>query len=194
MIYRLVFAPIVEPVSVDEIKVDRRITYSTDDAMIQSLIVAAREEVEDISRRRLISQTRDGLAVQWPAEDYMEIGWPPLQSVTSITYIDEDGTEQTFDSANYIVDTASQPGRVWLAANSSWPSATLRPGPSITVRFVCGYGADPHAVPATYRNSIRALVATYYENRETIVVGSGLAAVQLDYVRRNLLRDRAVWS
>ena len=83
---------------------------------------------------------------------------PPLRSITSITYRDEDGTAATFDAANYRVDTATEPGRVVLAPGADWPSVALDSSNPITVRFVAGY-ADAGDVPgmAKQRSSSRSV-------------------------------------
>ena len=50
-------APAVEPVSVDEVKLDQRIDLSSFDALIPDYITAHREAAEDKLGRRLITQT-----------------------------------------------------------------------------------------------------------------------------------------
>jgi hypothetical protein len=82
----------------------------------------------------------------------------PVQSITSITYLDTNGAQQTLDPANYAL-IPGEPGRIVLAFSGAWPSAALVAG-SVKVRFVAGYGADGSSVPQPFRTAI-ALQASH---------------------------------
>lgn len=166
MALKIYAAPEVEPVSLTEAKLHLRVDITDDDALITMLIQSARETVEAITRRALISQTWDMTLDDWPESDAIEVPLPPLQSVTSITYVDEDGNSATVSASDYSVDTTSDPGRIVLDADASWPSVSLRPANGVTVRFVAGYGAAGSDVPAAIRSAILLLVGHLYENRE----------------------------
>lgn len=88
---------------------------------------------------------------------------PPLQSVLSIKFTDSTNAQTTFDPANYIVDTASEPGRIALAYGQSFPNITLQPINGIAIQFVAGYGAAT-AVPENVKTAIKLYVAHRYEN------------------------------
>jgi len=193
MILKLVTAPVAEPITTAEAKTHLRIDGSDEDTLIDTYIMAARQLCEMEARRAFVTQTFDLFLEQWPASDEIMLPRPPLQSVTSITYTDSNGNAQTMPSADYLVDTASEPGRVVLSYGGTWPSATLRPGPAITVRFVAGYGLAA-AVPAMYKQAIKLLVGHWYENREQVVLAPGLGAAQLPMgVKALLMVDRG-WS
>ncbi|MCB9117972.1 MAG: DNA-packaging protein, partial [Caldilineaceae bacterium] len=107
----------------------------------------------------------------WPADGIIELPRPPLASVTSITYTDEDGATQTLAANNYRVDTAREPGRVVLAPGADWPSVALDSSNPITVRFVAGY-ADAGDVPGMAKAAILLQIGEIYANREAVIVGS----------------------
>lgn len=159
-------APTVEPVSLAEAKFHMRIDHTTEDVYIQGLISAARQELENITRRAFISQTWDLYLDAFPAGDVMELPLPPLISVTSIKYYDTAGVESTFASASYQLDTASAPARIALADGYSWPSTSLRTINGVAIRFVAGYGSLGSDVPPTLRQAVLLLTAHLYENRE----------------------------
>ena len=46
---------------------------------------------------------------------------PPLQSVTTVTYVDPSGTTQTLASNRYVVDVNNEPGRMAPSVGSVWP-------------------------------------------------------------------------
>lgn len=160
----LVTAPAEEPVTAAEVKTHSRITGTDDDVYIALLIEAARIYVEGYINRALITQTWD-----WKLDSGlhgMQVDKAPLQSVTTVKYIDTDGAEQTLASSVYTVDTDTEPGRIILAYNQSWPS-TRNVIQNVTVRFVAGYG-DNTAVPEAIRFAILWLVDHWYEHRSEV--------------------------
>lgn len=141
--------------------------YASDDTLLTALIQAAREYTEGFQNRALVTQTWELVLDEWPAEDYIDIPLPPLQSITSIVYKDTAGTEATMSTGDYIVDVDSFVGRVALAYGKSWPSATLYPYGGIRIRFVAGYGLAV-SVPQATKQALLLLIAAWYENREGI--------------------------
>ena len=171
--------PTEEPISLAEAKRHLRVDINDDDVLITMLITAVREYVEEhILRRALISQTWDYYLDAFPAKDELVIPMPPLQSVTSISYTDENDVTTTFSATNYAVDTVSEPGRVKLKANASWPSVSLAPVNGVVTRFVAGYDAAA-AVPQMIKQAMLLTIADLYENRESIVVGTIVQSIPL---------------
>lgn len=172
----LVSAPAIEPIDLTQAKDHMRVDINYDDGLIRAMVEAARVYVEQtILNRALITQTWDLYLDQWPAGGIIHVPRPPLQSITYVKYYDDDGTENTFASSSYQVDTTSEPGRIALNVGESWPGNTLRSVNGILVRFVAGYGAAATAVPGPIRQSILLLAGDLYENRENSVVGSGIS-------------------
>lgn len=167
--------PAAEPVSTDDAKLHLRVDIDDDDDLIDALVKAAREHVEIITRRALITQTWDYYLDEFPTGSVIEIPRPPLQSVTHVKYTDKDGTESTFSSASYHVDTDGEPGRIVLKYGESWPGDTLQTSNPIVVRFVAGYGESGASVPEAIIQAIKLLVGHYYENREAVYGGRGQA-------------------
>lgn len=163
--------PAVEPVHVIEARDHLRVDSGDDDSVIEDVISAAREHIEEAARRALVTQTWKLYLDEWPVFDFINLPRPPLQSVTSVKYTDKDGLQTTWDSSNYLVDTASEPGRIVLAYGVSWPNVTLRPMNPIEVTFVAGYG-DPDDVPQRWRRAILLLAGHWYENREATISGT----------------------
>lgn len=190
----LVVAPTEEPVTLDDAKDHLRIDGAEEDALIMGYITAARLYCEGVARRAFVTQTRELALECWPRGGYIRLPYPPLQSVTSITYTDSSGQNHTVPADDYAVDTYAQPGRVVLGYGKSWPTATLRPGSSLIVRFVAGYGGAP-VVPQTYKQAILLLVGHYYENREGVVLQTGLVqgAITPLAVDSLLMFDRGDW-
>ena len=181
--------PVVEPVSLVEAKLHMRVEVTEDDALIAGLIMAAREQLESTSRPQLamLTQTWRYVADAWPSADGLELRPYPLQSVTSIKYTDENGTEATLAANSYQVDTYSEPGRVRLKSSASWPSVTLAALNGLVVEFVAGYGDTPGDLPQRLRQAVLLLVTHWYENREP-VLNSGAVPKELPMTVHALMR------
>jgi len=170
----LITAPAVEPVLLAGIKPHIRLTDTDTDSnsYIDSLLTVARQVVEQMCNRALITQTWEVYLDEWPGGDFIELPKGSLQSVTSIKYTDSDDDESIFSSDDYSVDTGSMLGRVVLMSGESWPTVTLATNNPIVIQFVCGYGAAGSDVPGPINQAIKFMVADYFENRETVVVGT----------------------
>jgi len=173
MALKIAVVPADEPVTVAEAKEHCRVDVTTDDATIQGFIETAREVVEVAMRQALVTQTWDLYLDSFPGTDYLELPLPPLQSVTYVKYTTKAGVLTTFDSASYMVDTYSQPGRIRLKDTYSWPSDELQIVNGVNVRFVCGYGEGVD-VPRKLRLAILLLVGHWYENREAVATSGAV--------------------
>lgn len=166
-----------EPITLAEAKDQCRVSINEDDTLIYSLTIAAREAVETIMRMGLSGQTYDMYLNNWWSGDLL-LPMPPLQSVTSIKYTDIDGVQTTWSSSNYYVSTAQIPGRVVLKNSVSFPTVELKEVDAIVIRFVSGY-ADPGHVPELLKRAMLLIVGHLYENRENVIIGQGIATMEL---------------
>lgn len=155
------------------------------DERITTLCAAATELAEKYTGRALVTQTwrlslnsfpwrESGAGYVYsqpftPRAD-IRIPRPPLQSVTSIQYTDENGTTQTLDSSLYKVTTDLEPARIEPAYNQVWP-ATRCERESVRVTYVAGYGDTSDSVPQGIRHAILLMVSQWFENPESTVSG-----------------------
>ncbi len=180
MTLRLITAPTAEPVSVATAKAFLRVDGTDDDAMITSLIAAAREKGESLARRAFITQTLEQIFDDWPDDRLLTVWRPRLQSVSWVKYLDSNGVEHTW--TDYTVDTRSEPGRIIF---HSLPGDALLESGAITVRFVAGYGDEATDMPERIKQAILQLVAHWYEFRESSDVPTPIKALFID--------ERVVW-
>lgn len=159
--------PSVEPVSVAEAKRNCDVDSDDRDEDFARWISEARAQVEKDTRRALINQTVTLNMDQWPGGDAIVLPYPPLSSVTSVKYYDTGGTQQTWSSGNYTVDTNRTPGVIFLDTHDSvsWPSTQDRRN-TIEVIYVAGYGSAASNVPDAAKNAILLLVKHRYEHPE----------------------------
>ena len=203
---KLVTAPTAEPVTLTEAKEHLRVEQDAENDLILRQLRACREFAEKYTGRQLMTATFDLFLDDWPALSGLrrtEAGGyvggdlllprPPLQSVTSVKYYDADGTEQTWDSANYLVEANDdEPGRVVRAYGVSWPSIQDRPS-AITVRFIAGYSAAS-AVPQAMKEAILLLLGSRHAQREATVAPIGGQYAELPVGFKELLDAYRVWE
>lgn len=161
-------APTVEPLTIEEAKLHLRVDAEDENTAIAALIQSAREYVENFTGRQLITAT-----YQWSLDAFVGVLYlpkPPLQSVTTVAYTDGDGNGQTVSSANYQVDTASQPGRVVPSYSKTWPT-TRNELNAVVVTYKAGYGDTALNVPEQYKTAMKLLIGHWFENREAIITG-----------------------
>ncbi len=179
MAEKLITAPTVEPVTLPEAKAQLYVTDTADDMLITSKIKAARWLVEKYLNRALVQQTWKLQLDAFPA--IIRLARPPLNSISSIQYVDTDGTTQSLDTSKYQVDNISEPARIVPAYGETWPNTRGQIG-AVTVTYVAGYdgdGASPEDltanIPQTIKDAILLLVTELYENREVSVIGTILS-------------------
>ena len=169
---RLVTAPATEPVTLSEAKAQVRVTTADDDTLLTNLIPAARQRVEDITGRSLITTVWDLVLSRWPCDGVIWFPQAPLVTVDAVTYTDQAGSSQTWAAANYVVSAPSGPraqaGSLRLVYGASFPIVLGQPD-VISIRFTAGYG-NASSVPAPLKQAMLLLIGDWYENREDEVV------------------------
>ncbi|MCB9868145.1 MAG: phage head-tail connector protein [Phycisphaerales bacterium] len=151
--------PAVEPLDLDDVKCHLRIDGDEEDERLERMITAARQFIEQVTWRQLITAT-----YAWKLDrlcGVLYVPRPPLQSVASIAYIDANGDSQTFSSSLYTVDIAHDPGRILPAYNQSWPN-TRGHIQDATITFDAGYGDAADDVPAAIREALLLKVEELY--------------------------------
>lgn len=178
---KLVTKPATEPLTLDEVKDHLRIelTDATEDALISRLIVASRRRAENFLWRAIMKQTWDYFLDDFPGSaGTILLPLPPLQSVTTVKYIDLDGNQQTLATTLWKVDAVSEPARLVPAFEETWPSSREEVN-AVEIRFVAGY-TDIGEVPEEVKSGMKMMAASWYENRESLREGGELQPIPLD--------------
>ena len=164
-------AAVGKPISVEEAKRQLFMEGTTDaDALITSHIAAAVAHVETALGRALVSRT-----YTLTLDGFSECIWlkmPPLSSVASIKYDDENGTEQTLAASVYEVGEKFGQSFVKLAPGQSWPDLdSTKSLNRIRIEYTAGYGTAED-VPDDIKHGLFLLVTHYFENRGTVNIGN----------------------
>lgn len=134
--------PTVKVVTLDQAKFNSNIEHVDTDAFLQLLLDAAIVEAENYTERSI---QKRGVTIHFSAfSKKMVIPYNPIISITSITYMDVDGLEQTVDSGVYKV--VSYDNGLTQKLYFSWDSAPELDADEdfpITVTAVAGYADAP---------------------------------------------------
>jgi uncharacterized phiE125 gp8 family phage protein len=111
--YALVTAPTEEPLSLADAKRHAHVDHDFEDGLFQSWIKTARQQVEQDTELKLLTQTWQQLRDDFPYDEApITIDAGPVQSVTFLKYYDFAGVLQTHAPSNYTVDVTSRPARL----------------------------------------------------------------------------------
>lgn len=156
-------APTAEPISLESVKDQCRISTTEDLHVLYVQAKAARVWCETYLYKQLMPATYRLTLDRFP-EWRFKMPMPPLATVSSITYLDSGGTLTTLSPSLYILDTYSHPGRVTPAYRQVWPFTRCQMN-AVNITYTAGF-ANAAAVPETIKLALRQLTAHFYENRE----------------------------
>ena len=205
--YQVVTPPGVEPLLLADAKQHLRVDTTADDTFILSLIRACRFHLERQYEVSLISQTLSlsldnfpwwwmfrgspNSAAWWYYDSmyYAQIELRgPVQSITSVDYLDASNAPQTLSSSKYTLDDTMLPARLVPTYNTIWPVTALGVVNAVTVTFVTGFGAADTNVPDDIKAALKLLLGHLYENRDQIVTDARVAAIQMPFGVDQLMR------
>lgn len=174
--YKVVTPAAQSALTVAEVKANLRITWSTEDALLQTYIDMAEaiimEEIEVVYQETEFLLSLD----EFPNE--IQIEKHPVSSVDSITYTDLNGDSQSLvEDTDYYVDLNSFPVRIWSAVNLAtassntrfWPDVKQKPG-CVQVAFTAGY-EDRDSVDRLYKQLIHLWVGHLYQHKTPVEQG-----------------------
>lgn len=184
--------PAYEPVTLAQAKAWCRVDSDAQDDVIELLIAAMREDVENLTHRAFISRqyrlTQD--CWEWDA-DYgarITLQFPPLISVDAFRYIDTDGVLQDLATDQYVVHDEYEPAFIIPAWGEVWP--TIRGVPNaLQIDFTAGYapGSPPdetehqEVLPKKLKLWMETKIVTLFDKRDRIVVNGTVMQIPRDF-------------
>ncbi len=191
MALKVIVEPVVEPVSIEDAKAHLRIDsgFTEDDGYVSALVASARRFAENFTGALFVQRTCQLTVDYFPVSRTEALILPtgPAQSISSVTYKDEDGVQQIWDSGAYILDDDVKVPRILPAYDQAWPLARCETN-AVTVEFIAGYApvggviddaAYRAGVPSDIGHAIKMLIGHWYENRMEVVVGTTTAQVPM---------------
>lgn len=165
MTITIITPPALEPVSLAEAKLFLRIDQNAEDALISTLIAAARSAVETGCGRALITRrVRESLDI-WrrDAVGGAVLGLGPVTNIVAVRLIASGGAQSVIDPTRYRLEGAGDRPRLVFEAGVP---ATLRSAGGIEIDYDAGYAPDAPSVPAALRLSMLHVVSALYEARQ----------------------------
>lgn len=179
---------VVEPVTLDEVKKQCKMEgFDEDDAYLNLLIAASREKVEEYCHRSFVPQQYllgyrgwPNSTRGWLSRGLFGVGWdrslellrPPVNEVVSVQYRQaSDGVLTDLNAARYTVDTSGL--RPVVKINGGMPALDYNYANPLEIVVSTGeWGEDNVNLPSRVKLAILLTVATFYENRVNVVIGT----------------------
>lgn len=154
-------------------KAHLRVLHDYEDELIGALRDAAVNAVEQHTGKSLIARSyswrgRFGSSVQ--------LGTGPVNSVTTVQYLDANGVEQSPVPA--AVAKIGLDGELLPATGTCWPETADADG-AVEITFMAGYAAG--ACPPSLIMAAKLMIGTLYANRESVVVGVSVNSLPMGF-------------
>ena len=174
MLCKTLLAPTVEPVTLEEVY--NQTSSDVDHAdYLTPLIARARKRFEQRTGRFLVEQTWQFALPKFC--NTIEIPYAPLQSITSIKYIDNQGQLVTIDSADYRVIYHGIKATITPKLGGNWPAPGFKVADAVQIECVIGHAPVQNGAidinnvidPDRYnlaKQAILVLIADWFRNRE----------------------------
>lgn len=177
--------------TVDELRAQVRADSDDEDDQLEAYLAAATGHLDGyggILGRAIGAQTWRLYLAAFPAKR-IRLPLPPLRAVTSITYRDANGDQQTLAADRYVV-LEGERAEIELAHGATWPS-TRGGARAVAITFICGWARDPdQGWPAKVQpilQAIRLMVSDMYDNRGSEEAQS-VGELQIPTAAKNLLQ------
>lgn len=167
-----------EPITLEEAKAHLNVYIDDDDALIQGLIIAARDMAEGRTNRTIKQRQRTD---SFAAGQQIDLLKPPVISIDRVDYYDVDGNVQVLDPALYLAGSSmDRPLALEFNIDQALPLVQRGRRRPITVTYTAGYA--PGEVPASLVQWMKLVIGTLYENRETMAAGVQIYSMPEDFM------------
>jgi uncharacterized phiE125 gp8 family phage protein len=179
--------PVAEPVSLADMKTHLKVVGDgnspdshPDDDLIEMQIKAARAWCINYLGYAVVQQQFRLYLDEFPeqTEDTIELPLSKLISIDAVTYVDENGAQQTWASSNYSADTASVQGRLLRGYDVAWPD-TRPQRQAVQITYTAGAAPTADSPPDYLANvepdiiaAIKLIVGDLYEIRQDTITGT----------------------
>lgn len=153
--------------TIETIRAQCRIDDTAEDALLLLRAQAVETMAEQETGRTITKRTRTLRRASWGEcglTNALRLPGVPVESVTSVTYLDANGVRQTVDPAEYRLSSGELEALLW--APNGWPAAKCEPG-SIVITYEAGYGAAETDIPAGIRTWMLLHIAHFTRNLES---------------------------
>jgi uncharacterized phiE125 gp8 family phage protein len=161
-------------ISLSDAKSFLRVDHDDDDDLISLLIEAGQSHVEAITGLKLDQGAVTMTFPDWLSTSHFTTG--PVQSITSISYLDRQGADETLDPDQYALRANGLKAGLRQPAGIRWPDHA-RDESAITIEVVSGY-ADGE-LPAAVRQAALLVLGDLYNFREDTIAERSITPLSL---------------
>ena len=172
MSYTIITPASLKALTVQEVKDYLRVDSSDEDTLLGVLIDAATQVAEHYLGRFLLTTVIEEFYDFFPVyktgvdpfrgdRNIVYLSRGPVQSVTSLKYVDGNGDEQTVSTDDYRSDLVSEPARIMPEHGWYGTKDTVN---AVIVRYTCGY-TQASDVPANIKMAMLLISGEMYEKR-----------------------------
>lgn len=162
MYYEQTVAPTGDVIDFEDLVTHARINTDDNRNALAMYLHTAQEVFERLSGRQLLTATYKAYFDAWHTRLFLPM--PPLQTVASVKYYDNNNVLQTLSSTLYHVQTVSTPGILYFTPGMVYPNLTYDLCPKVVVEYTAGYGSASQ-VPHTIKQAIMLLTMHYDAER-----------------------------
>lgn len=162
------------PVALADMKLHLRVDSTGEDPLIASQVRAAARYAEDGANQTLLRSTLRLTLDGWPMTPFRLPRSVPFGSSTavSVSYLKQGGSTWTeVDTDRYRVDADSEPPRIVLRNNRTWPTVTLENAAAVRVEYDAG-STSTAGIDERLIDAIKLRVGTRYGIREDVILGT----------------------
>lgn len=145
--------------SLAQAKTHLSIGHPDEDSNITDDIIAAREQCEKFTGRLFGSRSVLLTVTCWPCECGIRFPIEPVQSVTSVKYLDQNNVLQTVAADQYRTWLDHSPPLLKFVTGFAYPTLELSEPAPIKIEFVAG----ETDIPATLRKAIQVILGYWYQ-------------------------------
>ena len=172
MSYTVITPASLKALTVQEVKDYLRVDSSAEDTLLGVLIDAATQVAEHYLGRFLLTTVIEEFYDFFPVyktgvdpfkgdRNIVYLSRGPVQSITSLKYVDGNGDEQTVSTDDYRSDLVSEPARIMPEHGWYGTKDTVN---AVIVRYTCGY-TQASDVPANIKVALLLIIGEMYEKR-----------------------------
>lgn len=162
MAWTVTTPPDAEPMDIATARRHLRVVHTVEDDDISDWITAAREHIEDVCERAIMSQQWTERQQGFPRE--IELRGQTVREVKDVKYLDMTGEWQTLPPAAFVLYLERAAAFLRPAPGAVWPAAQV-----VEVLYDLGY-PSAEKVPRRVIAAMKLLVADFYVNRGASVL------------------------
>jgi len=156
------------PISLIDMKAHLRYDeISSQDSQLEAYIMAAVRDVERVYGMAILTKTIKEYWSKFPAtpDKPLLLRINPVQAVTSVEYIDQNGLTQTWNTDEWTFGGFNGYTFITPLPGYNWPATWAVPN-AITITYDAGFGDTPDDVPANIAQAIKIMVGDMDLRRE----------------------------